>query len=605
MCGISGIINKSNVQVSDFSIREINDLISHRGPDGEGFYFGDNFALGHRRLSIIDLSEGGAQPMTFGTDQYVITFNGEIYNYVEIKNELKNEGYVFNSESDTEVILAAYDKYGVDCVNHFNGMWSFAIFDKLKNILLCSRDRFGIKPFYYSNNSDSFIFGSEIKQVIHTHTENKYNKQVLLDYLIGGFEECTNDTFFEGVEKLQQGHNLTYDLSSHEINITPYYSIHIDSSLHSKNEEESVKAYSECLHTSIALRMRSDVEVGVCLSGGLDSSSVVSISSALLKESSNKKINTIHANSTEKATNETAFAKKVADFCDAELNEVQPTYSDFKNVLDQVIKGQEEPFGSASIIMQYFVLKEARSKNCIVMLDGQGGDETLLGYEKYYPAYLMSLKGIKKFKAFINSSKNSKLCKKDLLAYYVYFTKYKVRLKRLKSRHKYVKPEVLANYNSSILKNITKSYKDITSLQKLELQSTQLPHLLKYEDKNSMLHSVEARLPFLDYHCVETALSLPNEFKIKDGWTKYLLRKTIDKKLPDDVTWRKNKLGFNAPENEWLSKLKPEMIAEINQSKVLDDIANISQIDFVTIGNKQLWRLFNIAKWEKLMNVTV
>jgi len=209
----------------------------------------------------------------------------------------------------------------------------------------------------------------------------------------------------------------------------------------------------------------------------------------------------------------------------------------------------------------------------------------MLGYEKYYPAYLLSLKGSKRLKAFINSSKNSKLSIKDLLAYYLYFTRYNLRLKRLKSKHSYIKKQVLDEYNSSVLENLTKNYKNITDLQKLELRSTQLPHLLKYEDKNSMLHSVEARLPFLDYNCVETALAVSNEFKIKDGWTKYLLRKAVDKKLPKEITWRKNKLGFNAPENDWLAKLKPEMIQEIKTSKILKEITNLEIISFDSRGN--------------------
>jgi len=372
MCGISGIIDLKNRPVSEDSIRHINDLIAHRGPDGEGFYFGNTFAIAHRRLSILDLSEAGHQPMSYLEDKYTITYNGEIYNYIEIRNELIKEGYTFQSDSDTEVILATYDKYGSSCVKHFNGMWSFAIYDKIKNVLFCSRDRFGIKPFYYTVCEDQFVFGSEIKQLIPFQKTVQYNHQVLLDYLIGGFEECTNDTFFKHIFKLEQGHNMVYDLATHKFEILPFYEINIDEKLAQYNEEDAVALYGQKLEDSVRLRMRSDVEVGVCLSGGLDSSSVASIAAAHLKKDKNGVINAIHAKSTEKATDESNFAKIVAEHCNAKLNEVTPSYDDFKRVLETVIKGQEEPFGSPSIIMQYFVLQEARAKNCIVMLDGQG-----------------------------------------------------------------------------------------------------------------------------------------------------------------------------------------------------------------------------------------
>ena len=201
MCGISGIINQDRLKVSKTEIERINELISHRGPDGEGYFFEKNFSFGHRRLSIIDLSQRGAQPMHF-LDRLTITFNGEIYNYIEIKNELLKKGYSFDSKTDTEVILAAYDYWGEKCVEHFNGMWAFALYDKQKQIIFCSRDRFGIKPFYYTSVNGKFIFGSEIKQLLSFYKTKYANRKILLDYLLMGYEEHTNETFFNGVFKL-------------------------------------------------------------------------------------------------------------------------------------------------------------------------------------------------------------------------------------------------------------------------------------------------------------------------------------------------------------------------------------------------------------------
>jgi asparagine synthase (glutamine-hydrolysing) len=602
MCGISGIINHSNRPVSENEIGEMNQLIYHRGPDGDGFYYGDNFAFGHRRLAILDLSEDGRQPMNY-KDDYVITFNGEIYNYIEIREVLIQQGYSFHSKSDTEVILAAYDFWGDECVHQFNGMWSFALYDKKKNRLFCSRDRFGVKPFYYTITAHQFIFGSEIKQLLRFLPKISCNKKVLLDYLIVGIEEYNNETFFEGIVKLEQGSNLVYDLSNHQFEIKKYYQLILDPALKNLNEDEAVKKYHEQLTQAVKLRMRSDVEVGTCLSGGLDSSSITAISSNLMRQTDGKPIKAIHAKAEEKNIDESDFAVEVVAFCGANMEIVTPSFEDFYRVLDTVIYSQEEPFGSPSVVMQYFVLEKAREQNCIVMLDGQGGDESLLGYEKYYPAFLLEKKGFKKVSEFLNSSKNSKLSKMDLLKYYVYFTNYSIRLRRLKKRHNYIKPSVLLPFQSAILKELSKKYLTIDALQKLELSKTQLPHLLRYEDKNSMLHSVETRLPFVDYRCVEMALSMPNGFKIKNGWTKYLLRKGMEGKLPDTIIWRKNKLGFNAPENTWLGNIQDEMIEAIKHSKLLNDIIEFDKMDFKKLDIRTKWRLFNIAKWEQLYTV--
>jgi asparagine synthase (glutamine-hydrolysing) len=581
----------------------MNQLIFHRGPDGDGIYFGNNFAFGHRRLAIIDLSDDGHQPMAY-LDNYVIIYNGEIYNYIEIRETLIDKGYTFNSKSDTEVILAAYDYWGEQCVMHFNGMWSFALHDKKKNILFCSRDRFGVKPFYYAQTKDKFVFGSEIKQLLPFLKSVKSNIPVLLDYLITGMEDYSNETFFQDIVKLEQGCNLLYDLKNHTYEIQKYYSLNIDAALKSLSLDNAVTKYKETLESATELRMRSDVEVGTCLSGGLDSSSITALSSEIIRKTSAGKLRAIHAKAEEKDIDESDFANQVAEFCGATIEIITPTFSEFKQVLNKVILAQEEPFGSPSIIMQYLVLQKARELNCIVMLDGQGGDESLLGYEKYYPAFLMEKKGIGKISAFLNSSKNSKLNKLDLIKYYLYFTNYKVRLRRLKKRHNYLKKNVLQTFQSPILKELSNNYLSIDELQKLEISKTQLPHLLRYEDRNSMAHSVETRLPFVDYRCIETAISLPNEFKIKDGWTKYLLRKGMEKKLPKSIIWRKTKLGFNAPENTWLSQLTDEMTTEIRESKILSNLVDFDNFNFHNIDNRTKWRLYNIAKWEKLLLVT-
>lgn len=600
MCGISGIINKYNKPVNQDEIRKINDLISHRGPDDDGFYFEKNFAFGHRRLSILDLSSDGHQPMHY-LDKYSITYNGEVYNYLEIKNELQKDGYIFKSHTDTEVILASYDKWKEECVNKFNGMWAFAIYDKQKEIIFCSRDRFGIKPFYYTEINNKFIFGSEIKQLLEFYNTRFVNKKILMDYLVIGFENHTSETFFENILQLEQSHNLIYDLKTNKLNTSKYYDVNRINMI--KNESDSIEEYKNRLLESVELRLRSDVKVGTCLSGGLDSSSIAAIASKKYLEKSGNKFSAIHAKSTQSSNDESGFAKEVSDYCKLDLNIVQPSREEFLDNIDEVIYTQEEPFGGPSIFMQYFVMKKAKDINCTVMLDGQGGDETLLGYERYYPAYLISLGFRKVIKGIFNASKNSKLSKKQLIQYFIYFTSSKIRSKNLKKKNSFIKDEYINKISEDILGKNTTSYRNLFNLQHIEIFSTQMPHLLRYEDRNSMRHSIETRLPFLDYKVLETALSTNNNYKIKDGWTKYLLRKAVNEILPQNIVWRKNKFGFEAPTKSWLSGIDHDMKKIIKKSNIINKISN--NIEFDKLDNKQKWKIFNIAKWEQIYNVKI
>jgi asparagine synthase (glutamine-hydrolysing) len=575
----------------------MNDAIAHRGPDGEGIYCYKNVALGHRRLAILDLSELGKQPMHW-RDRYTLIFNGEVYNYIEIRELLLKEGYAFQSETDSEVILAAYDFWGVECTTRFNGMWAFALLDREKEILFCSRDRFGIKPFYYTVSNEEFRFGSEIRQLI---TNNPVlNLSVALDFIITGIEEASDETFFKGVEKLTPGHNLIFDLQKNSYQVFPFYDLPDRKEIAG---EGAITGYMKLLEKSVQLRMRSDVRVGTCLSGGLDSSTVAALASK--NYTFGDKFYAIHARSEEAATDESSYANMVSEYLDLNLMTVVPSYSDFVNDMDEVIRTQEEPFGSPSVFMQHFVFKEARRNNCIVMLDGQGGDETLLGYERYYPALIRSLPWSKRLKALWNSKKNSRLSMLEVIKYMFYFGNYKSRLNRVKSRSNFIRPEYLNTYQSNVLRKVSESYSDIEKLQKMELTRSQLPHLLRYEDKNSMRHSVEARLPFIDYRVVEFALNLENKAKIQNGWTKYVLRKGMSGQLPDQILWRKNKLGFNAPENLWLENYASEMEKVIRGSEMVNQLMDLDKLDLKQLDKRMRWRIFNLAKWEAAFNVRI
>lgn len=599
MCGISIIISPEK-NVNENVLRQMNAIIVHRGPNDEGFYFNEEktVGLGHRRLSIIDLTEAGHQPM-FWKDRYVITYNGEIYNYIELKKELEDVGYRFSTHSDTEVILAAYEYWGKDCQQKFNGMWAFCIYDKVKKTAFISRDRFGVKPLYYTSMDGVFYAGSEIKQLLESGMERRVNKQVLMNYLVLGMVEQDEQTFFESINSLPSSHYLEYDLQKKSFVVERYYSLRINEKVRKYNLEEAVNGYHQLLQDSITIRLRSDVKVGTCLSGGLDSSYIASYGSSVYRKNSGQKFTGITASSLDAANDEQQWAKLVADRSDLNWQITQPDKADFLSVIDKVITSQEEPFGTPSIIMQYFVMEKSASLGCTVLLDGQGGDETLLGYERYYASFLNNFSLFKKFEAFKNIAKNSKLTLKQAVLMQFYFTNFRLRKYVVKSKQKLLNKEYFKFVDWEHLKKLSDAAKNVDDLQYFEITKSCLPHLLKYEDRNSMSQSIETRLPFLDYRAVEFAYSINPELKIQDGWTKFILRKGAKNVLPDDITWRKNKYGFESPDNIWMNDRKL-FFDEIKKSPLLNKIYSAIPEE---LSNEQLWRLFNIARWESIYQV--
>jgi asparagine synthase (glutamine-hydrolysing) len=600
MCGISGIVNKNASAVGPTAIRAINDLIAHRGPDDEGFFFGAHFALGHRRLSILDLSPDGHQPMHF-REKYVITFNGEIYNYLEIREELVREGYRFVSRTDTEVILCAYDRWGTACVERFNGMWGFCLYDREREILFCSRDRFGVKPLYFSDTPQRFIFGSEIKQVLAGRGGSAVaNMRIVRDFLIEGFSDHTHETFFEGVQSLGAGHNLVYSLETNTFEQSRYYTLAVQADMAALDEEAAVARFQAELKRSIAYRLRSDVKVGTCLSGGLDSSSIASLSSALYHETSPDRFQAIHANSGVDKLDESGYARELADSSGIDLSVIEPSADEFMAAIDEVAYYQEEPFATPSIFMQYFVFKKAREMGCKVMLDGQGGDEILLGYERYYAAYLLSISWREAVRELFFIRNNSKLSLGGVVGNFLYFSMSRLRIWRLRRKFSYIKREYLLQFPN--IRKLSAGYRNIRDMQKMEIEHFQLPHLLRYEDRNSMRHSIEARLPFLDYRLVEAAFSMNSHFKIKHGWTKHVLRVAMEGLMPASILWRKIKLGFESPEAAWIQAASTAMKAAISESPILNSMCK-DKLNFDRMDNGTFWKLYSIAKWEAVYAV--
>jgi asparagine synthase (glutamine-hydrolysing) len=602
MCGITGIIEKNNNYCDKSLLQKLNNLVEHRGPDGEGYFIYKNLGFGHRRLSIIDLTDSASQPMQIN-DRYVITYNGEIYNYLEVKIELENLGVTFNTNSDTEVILRSYEIWGEKCVDRFNGMWAFALFDKENENIFISRDRFGVKPLYFLNNTKYFIFSSEIKQILSIINSPVINRQSLSDYFYLGYSNYNSNTFFKDIYQLDPGCNLTFNLN----NITPvknrYFNLKFNNSINNLNEDDSINLYKGLLNDSINLRLRSDVTVGSCLSGGLDSSYITSYANKLHLQKSTNKFKSITSKSIQSDNDESHYAKLVADNCNLDWNITMPKTEDFINILDKVIEIQEEPFGGPSIISQYFVFKKAKELNCIVMLDGQGGDETLLGYERYYASIFNSQSFFDKIISIFSNTRNSKLNLVELLKYLIYFNNSWIRKIYLQRKNKFIKNNIKILFNNKLLKLITKSFKNTYSLQLFELTTSQLRTLLNYEDKNSMANSIETRLPFLDYRLVEVAISIKTEYKIKDGWTKYPLRKfgSDDGIILSEIAWRKNKNGFEAPTKTWLGN-KEANIQLFKDSDFLNNFIDFNKIKYW--DDTTYWKILNVYMWQKKFNVS-
>jgi asparagine synthase (glutamine-hydrolysing) len=599
MCGIAGICYKNPAIPEASPLKEMLQSLKHRGPDDTGTYAYRNVALGHNRLSIIDTSSAGHQPMQY--KHLVVTYNGEIYNYLEIKEELKARGHVFTTQTDAEVLLHAYEDWGEECLQRMTGMWAFAILDQNKNELFCSRDRFGIKPFYYyADGKILFAFSSEIKALLASVAPVRLNFQRLLDYLLVGLADHTDETFYQSIRQLLPGESITISLENGTRSLKNYYSL----ADHSKGIS-SPKEFETFLRRSVELHMRSDVPVGTCLSGGIDSSIIAALASLINRKNGNDHFAAITAQSESPLNDETAFAEQVAKHCHLDWHVTRPTFEDFQAGIEDCLWSQEEPVGSPSVFMQFCVMKTAKEAGLKVMLDGQGGDELMFGYERYYASYFWYLlrekQGYTFLREFLLASRHSKLNLPKMAALTLYFLFPFLRKTILEKRVFFLKKEYV-ELGSTGLQNLAQSFWDVHKLQVAEISRQQLPHLLKYEDRNSMAHSIEARVPYIEVRCVESSVRIPPQERIKDGYTKYPLRKIAEKILPPSIAWRKHKFGFEAPTALWLAKHAPLMAQELQNSQILRKACRfIPPLD--TLGLEMQWRLYNIALWERLFNV--
>lgn len=610
MCGICGIIDLKNNFGNDTIIRRMMQSIKHRGPDGEGFLIDNNLALGHVRLSIIDLSEKANQPMFSDDGNLIIIFNGEIYNYKEIKTEL-SPNYTFKTKSDTEVILNAYLKWGEDCLHKLNGMFSFVIYDKLRRTLFAARDRFGIKPFYYFHNSDYFIFGSEIKTILESNlVKAEINESMLYDFIIFNRTDHTAESCFNTIFNLRPGHRLRLNTKNGNINIEQWYFLP-DVKREKNNFDFNKKTLIEKLNESIKLHLISDVPVGSALSGGLDSSSIV----ALMRKQMPKgkplyTFSAVYDKSWEK--DETKYIEELSKHINIETNYTQPNAKSLIADLDKLIYHQEEPFASASLFASWCVYNEAKNKNVKVLLNGQGADE-LFGYDYMAAFYFYEL---------FSSFKIGQLFREIYLfnKTQVFGTKFTFKLFAFLLLPKFLKNKAIINSQPIIAKDFFLKYKSRSNFFHTFFSTRtlnenvknhllhKLHHLLRVEDKNSMTFSVEGRVPYLEYKLVEFALNIPSELKVKNGEVKYILKQAMQDLLPEKIAKRNDKIGYETPMDKWLRE--PAFIALIDELLKLQKQPMQKYLDIAYINNKWekhktgkenngevVWKYVYLTKW--------
>jgi asparagine synthase (glutamine-hydrolysing) len=581
MCGIAGIISTNPNDVSRQRLQRMTDTIAHRGPQGRDFWISDSgkVGFGHRRLCIIDLTDAGSQPMHY-LNRHTIVYNGEIYNYIELKEDLEKRGYTFRSHCDTEVILAAYDCYKEECLQRFDGMFAFALFDAKEEILFCARDRFGEKPFYFYQRENDFLFASEMKALWAAGAPKEMNDTALLNYITLGFTSNPvnqSATFYKDIYQLPASNYLLMDVAKPGTSsLRTYWDIDKETTINI-SEKEAIEKFKDLLQTSLKRRLRSDVAVGTSLSGGLDSSSIAALMQSCLTNTNSHSAFSAVFPGFEK--DESKYIKLAADKLAITSYVVTPTADGFINDLDKLLYYQEEPFQSSSIYAQYRVYELAKAQGVTVLLDGQGADEILVGYHKYYHWYWQELIAKRKFGIAASEIKSAVALgvkadwswKNYAAAYLPGLTSKQLQQKAYKQQthHPDINKDFLRNSvdKTSLYKPVVDHLNDILYFNTMQLG---LQELLRYADRNSMAHSREVRLPFLNHELVQFIFSLPSSYKIKNGWTKWILRETMNKQLPDEIVWRKDKVGFEPPQQQWMHQPKIQDYVHESRKKLVN-----------------------------------
>jgi asparagine synthase (glutamine-hydrolysing) len=641
MCGIVGICSLDGSGNLEYTkcVKQMADVLQHRGPDDEGFLAADSVRqegylltgreskveglriedfkrsvdlfFGHKRLSIIDLSPAGHQPMCNENGQIWIVYNGEIYNYLEVRRELESLTHRFKSQTDTEVILHAYEEWGTDCLTRFNGMWSFAIADLRAKRIFCSRDRMGVKPFYYTYDGKRFCFASEIKAILNVNGFSAQpNEQMIADYLFLGLLDHTDETLFKDIYQLKPGQYLLIERNG--LIVRSYWDIEPGDLCLSRDDDYAERFY-ELLKDSIRLRLRSDVPVGTCLSGGLDSSSIVCLVNRLMLDDKGispaivgKRQKTFSSCFEDHIYDERKYIELVAKQTAVEKNYVFPKGENLEDDIERLVWHHDEPFGSTGIYAQWEVMKLAKECGVTVLLDGQGGDELLGGYlpsfyylfreefqRRKWRRLWRELKGFRRYHPTVFT---------DIVSY-----GFIPRLRNAIGRKIDWAQEA---FKKKFLRSIPRPSKfenDLDNYLYHCFRSTTLPRLLHYEDRNSMAFSLEARLPFLDFRLVEYIFSLPSDQKIREGITKVILRNAMKRHLPDEVRNRHDKMGFVTPDDVWFKTVLKDKVHGVLNSKSFSDrgyfvVQKVKETFEDCCEGKRsigptLWRWVNLELW--------
>ena len=587
MCGI---VIGSGAYWNENKINEYLKTIKHRGPDNTGVYINGDFYMGHVRLSIIDTTEDSNQPFFF--DKYVVSYNGEMFNYIEERSILIDKGYTFNTESDTEVIIQMFKEYGLEFIHRVNGMFVISIYDTESKNIYIWRDRFGIKPFYYTIQKGSFIGCSEIKPILlDSNLDNfSWNKYAISSYIKDSITHYSNETFYDGILNLEPGCFMEINTLNNDLKISKYFTL---KKLEDVDSEISSDKLKRLLKDSVKIRMRSDVGFSSALSGGIDSSLITRLMQEVKK---GDKIEVFSMLRESKDDFDTEFSLKYKELFPANnYTRVTPSKDKLTSILDEVIYSQEEPFGGPSIVLQNLMYRYMNDKGIKVIIEGQGGDEVFIGYERYlFRDNVVQFF----FKGGLGKISNQTGIPKIKTIFYWFFFRYSFIRKYASIKKfgfktsKLFKKYSNSNYISSFSNDLRNEDIRINEITKFQLR-----RLLNYSDKNSMASSVEVRLPFLDYRVVEAAISISPPQMTKGYWSKYLLRTFLADFGLKEFAWRKNKNGFDAPVEMWdVLEFYPKK-SSVEKFFHFDSIKNMD--------SKLKWKIANIRAIEKIYNVSI
>jgi asparagine synthase (glutamine-hydrolysing) len=616
VCGLCGVVAPGSPPETDV-VASMAAALDHRGPDGAGAYSEEGVAFGFRRLAIIDLSDAGRQPFTSEDGRLQLVHNGEIYNYRELRAELEAKGRRFRSATDTEVVLSAYEEWGERCVERFNGMWAFALWDGRRRRLFCSRDRFGVKPFYYRLDGGRLVFASELKAFrADPRTSLDANTAVVHDFIEQGWVDHTDQTFLAGIVKLPPAHSLTFDQRG--LRLRRYWALEP----REPPAGDPAPAVRELVLDAVRLRLRSDVPVGTCLSGGIDSSAITCTVDHLLRtEAENarpvgERQRTFTAYFEDAGFDERPYAEAVVGRTGAEAHWITFTDTELVENLPAIVEAQDEPFGSTSIVAQWYVMREAKRAGVKVMLDGQGADEIFAGYHGYFGPFFADLlrRGRlgdlrRELGAYRSLHGASAATVAAALARPLLPERAR-RLARARTRGGGALVHADLRGLAGPAARDGAPYRDLLRRQlHLILTRRGLPELLHYEDRNSMAHSLEARVPFLDYRLVELLFSLEARELIARGRTKAVLRRALGDLLPPVVRDRVDKLGFVTPERRWLAGELGELAADVFASRSFTERGFVDarvarrRLERHRAGERpagfELWRALSLELWAR------